>query len=205
MAERLEKPWLPENYQNFSIVSQQFDDMNKLRIAICAGVVVASYFLIPSEYRNPINGPIIGAVLGLLTEPSWSSLNVWGRKLYLERDRLARDISTKEKWPTSGVSSDQLVQRAKATLTLTNQFAPVQNGFKIKQTPSQRAEAFGEELNRINFSEPNPKNMLRSVARKALNIGEAYWEFVASEDTESMVEHIKRVRATLTTEQHFSF
>lgn len=209
MAER-EKPWLPQNYQNFLRVSGQFDIMNRLRIAICAGVVVASYSLSPAENKNIISGLLIGIGLGLLTEPSRPSLNIWGRRLYLERLRLAQDISTQERWPTDGVSDDQLVKRAKATLTLTSELAPLQKSFKPNLTPDQRILGFDKQFSQTDLlAKPgdNPDNMNLAVARRALNMAEGYWQSInpASPNSQRMMENIKRYRSYLSTARHISF
>lgn len=209
MAER-EKPWLPEHYQSFLRVSGQFDIMNRLRILICAGAVVASYFLSPAENKNIISGLLIGIGLGLLTEPSRPSLNIWGRRLYLERLRLAQDISTKEGWLTDNISYDQLIKRAKATLTLTGELTPLQKSFKPNRTPNQRILGFDEQFCQIDLmAKPgdNPDNMNLAVARRALNMAEGYWQSInpASPNSQRMMENIKRYRSYLSTSRHISF
>lgn len=209
MAEK-EKPWLPENYQNFLRVSGQFDAANKLRIVICAGAVIATYFLIPQENRNIMTGPIIGFTLGLLTEPSYPILNPWGRRLYLERLRLAKDISTKERWTTIGISDDQLVKRAKATLTLTGELTPLQKGVKSNLTPDRKISNFDKQFRRTNLqAKPgdNRDNMNLAVARKALIFAEDYWKSVnpVSPISQAMIENIRRYRSYLSTERHISF
>ncbi len=71
-----------------------------------------------------------------------------------------------------------------------------------------RIKSFDNQLwqERANFrSERDWGNNVRTVARRALNFGEIYWELQDSDYAKRMVEAIKTRRSALSTENHISF
>lgn len=144
--------------------------------------------------------PIIGA----------PSVNFVGKRLREELISTAVRISQLEKWPPEETEPQGWVlSRVRRTINLASDIAPIKNEFDKRVAPAKRFISF-PDTSQAGFL----SNRFKGIYRKALYLGEAYWNYVLENRDTSVIEggyavamqaEIKKRLNVLSSDSHISF
>lgn len=209
MAERLEKPWLPESYAKFQDTDSKFHKWcipNKIIWAAWIGASIWTIFS-PEYARHFLQPHVLGigiaAFLATAPNPSFPSFNFVGRRLYRQLYEIGIQIFKNDNLP----QTEEVIGRVRKTLDFAGTLTPINTSFDANLTPAERLDFF-----------PKPSNITlrptdRVIIRKALYIGEAYWQTILDDQSlpkghrdyaNTMAVEIKNYLAALSTDRHFS-
>lgn len=208
------KTGLPENYQQYYELSNLASRNARIRWGLSALFMVTMAVLSP-EYRPPVDPLLV--IAGTLILPSVKlPFNIFERGVYLERCRIAREISASEHWIPESAFDFTLLRRVDNVISLAKPLLPSFDNPKEVTTIDYRFKELERQFRKIQQSRSNlfeqvPENMLRNVTRKALNIAENYWSAIWEQPVHDMtgysmdmLKEIKTDRASLSRETHSS-